>query len=210
MADIFISYARQDRNAARQLYGLISRAGFTVWVDENLLPGEHWQERIERELNASAAVLVLWSKHSIDSEYVRNEAVFAQKQGKLVPVSIDGTLPRLGHMQRQVVDLAAWDGDASHPGFIRLLSAINEVLKVSRDSTLSARERVLAASSRSEGGPSPPVSRTTRSFPSTTRLILIGILIAWLTAIVGFVVQYTRGELSRPGTQQRQGEGSVS
>ena len=43
---------------------------------------------------------------------------------KLVPVSLDGTLPPIGFRQYQSIALSGWKGDATAPGFAALLRGI--------------------------------------------------------------------------------------
>ena len=40
MADIFISYSKQDKALAEQLAGLLQEIGFSVWWDADLVPAE--------------------------------------------------------------------------------------------------------------------------------------------------------------------------
>jgi hypothetical protein len=193
MRDVFISYARQDEVRARQLRHVLDRCGWSVWWDQDLVPGQRWDDGIDRELRAAGVVLVLWSKSSIDSEFIRVEATLAREQGKLLPVTIDGTLPRIGFMQRQIEDLSSWDGvDPHHPGLRRVLSGIRNVLKISNDPNLSMRERVVVLNTPAARTTSPTSTAAKRQPLSVMRLIVIGILIAWLAAGVGWVVQYVR------------------
>ena len=59
--DIFISYSREDRPAARHFAKCFADEGFVVWWDATLQAGETFDEVIERELKAARAVVVLWS-----------------------------------------------------------------------------------------------------------------------------------------------------
>jgi len=59
----------------RRAYEQLKKAGFDPWLDENdLLPGQNWEEEIPRALKASAAVLVFLSKTSVSKRgYVQRE-----------------------------------------------------------------------------------------------------------------------------------------
>ena len=50
MADIFLSYAREDLAVARQFASAFERAGFTVWWDQSLAPGEAFDHVTEAAL----------------------------------------------------------------------------------------------------------------------------------------------------------------
>jgi TolB-like protein/Tfp pilus assembly protein PilF len=115
MADIFISYAREDRETVRKLAELLQAAGFTCWWDTQLTAGEKYRESTEIELNAASAVLVVWTKHSVGSHWVADEAAAAQEERKLAPISLDGVSPPLGFRQFQVIDFRGWKGGDGEP-----------------------------------------------------------------------------------------------
>jgi len=62
--DIFLSYARIDRAAARMFAEAFADEGFSVWWDAALHSGETFDEVIERNLREASAVVVLWSPRS--------------------------------------------------------------------------------------------------------------------------------------------------
>ena len=87
--DIFLSYARTDRDAARVFADCFIEEGFTVWWDASLHSGETFDEVIEQNLRDSRAVVVLWSPRSVASRWVRAEATQADRKNKLVPAIIE-------------------------------------------------------------------------------------------------------------------------
>ena len=120
MADVFISYARPDEAAARRVAKSLQAAGLEVWWDADLPAHRSYSEVIERNLDAAKAVVVLWSKDSAKSQWVRAEADVARNAGKLVQAQLDGTMPPLPFNQIQCADLKGWRGSASHPGWAKL------------------------------------------------------------------------------------------
>ena len=50
MADVFISYSKQSPEPTRKLAADLDARGVSVWYDTELLPGEHFQQRLEDEL----------------------------------------------------------------------------------------------------------------------------------------------------------------
>src|ERR1051326_2659376 len=97
MSDIFLSYANADRPRIIALVNALSKQGWTVWWDRTILPGKRWDQVIENELNATKCVIVVWSKHSVDSEWVHIEAEEAKHRGILVPVLLDDLkIPQIG------------------------------------------------------------------------------------------------------------------
>ena len=109
--DVFISYSREDRAAARHFAQSLSDEGLSVWWDAALHSGETFDEVIERELRAAKAVIVLWSPRSVSSRWVRAEATLADRQHKLVPVAIESCDRPIIFELTHTNDLADWTGD---------------------------------------------------------------------------------------------------
>lgn len=105
MADVFVSYASEDRDRIAWIVDAIEQAGCSVWWDRRIGLGASFDREIERELDAAACVVVIWSKHSIESEWVRNEAHEALERGVLLPVSIDDVKPPLAFRRTQTAQL---------------------------------------------------------------------------------------------------------
>lgn len=110
MASVFLSYDRDDAEKARLTASALEKAGHSVWWDLHVRGGAQFGKVIEEALKAAGAVVVLWSKHSIESAWVRDEAAAGRDTGRLVPVTIDGTQPPLGFRQFQTIDLSKWKG----------------------------------------------------------------------------------------------------
>ena len=124
MARIFLSYARDDVDAARQLAGCVSDAGHDVWWDRHLHGGSRFATEIEQALKDAEAVVVLWSANSLGSAWVQDEAAEGRDSGRLVPVSLASAKPPLGFRQFQTIDLGDWDGKGSPIALHELLEAI--------------------------------------------------------------------------------------
>jgi tetratricopeptide (TPR) repeat protein/TolB-like protein len=121
VADIFLSYKREDRARAEVFVAALRKSGRTVWWDEGLTPRQAWDATIEREIAAAASVIVLWSERSAASDWVRSEAHYAQNHSKLVPVLIEPCTIPLAFMLKQSIDLTRWHGSASDPAWRRLI-----------------------------------------------------------------------------------------
>jgi hypothetical protein len=96
MIDVFISYAREDRQQAAELAQLLEKHGYEVWWDWRLVGGTKYREIINGKLKEARKVIVLWSANSINSSFVIDEAQEAKDNGKLVPISIDASRPPMG------------------------------------------------------------------------------------------------------------------
>ncbi|MGH9666864.1 MAG: toll/interleukin-1 receptor domain-containing protein, partial [Bryobacteraceae bacterium] len=124
MTDIFISYAKEDRERARTLATALQAAGWSVWWDRNIQVGQAFDQVIEHALDSAKCVVVLWSKRSISSEWVKNEAASAAERGMLVPALIDDVKTPLEFRRKQTANLIDWEQDPSGPGFQALCDGI--------------------------------------------------------------------------------------
>lgn len=109
---VFLSYARADQDRAAKLAAALEAGGFDVWWDALIEGGAAFAKSIEAALEKCDAVIVVWSRASVASDWVLDEAARGRDLRKLVPVSIDGTEPPLGFRQYQSVDLSRWRGSA--------------------------------------------------------------------------------------------------
>jgi formylglycine-generating enzyme required for sulfatase activity len=139
MADIFLSYARQDKDRARLYAQALEAAGWTVFWDPRILPGSSWDEVIEEQLNACRCVVVLWSVTSVKSKWVKAEATEGDNRNILVPVALDTAQPPLQFRGRQSAQLQEWTGDTLHETFRHLLDGISR--HVPRPATVSQSRR---------------------------------------------------------------------
>jgi hypothetical protein len=100
-----------------------------VWWDRHIMPGKTWDEVIGVELDAAACVLVLWSKLSVQSRWVREEAERGAKREMLVPIFIEKVDPPFGFGRIEGADLSTWHGEPTDPEFVNLCDAARGLLK---------------------------------------------------------------------------------
>lgn len=122
MADIFISYRRQDVKVAERLANALRQLGFDVWWDLSLLSGDRYRKVIREVIDQCKAAIVLWSERSVESDFVMDEASHAKN--KLCPVRIDRVDLPFGFGQTHTDDLIDWDGELTHAGFQSLVRSI--------------------------------------------------------------------------------------
>lgn len=113
MADIFVSYASEDLGRVVPLVEALETEGFSVWWDRRIGMGSSFDREIERELTAASCILVLWSRASIDSDWVREEASEGLEREILVPARLEDCRLPLGFRRAQTADLSRWPNDPS-------------------------------------------------------------------------------------------------
>ena len=128
MADVFISYSSLDRPAAEVMAQAIEARGASVWWDRKIDAGASFDRIIERELESARCVIVLWSGHSVESDWVRSEAAAAAERGVLMPVSIEAVRLPLEFRRKQTLDLSGWDRTSADPTLAKVLDPLAERL----------------------------------------------------------------------------------
>ena len=128
MNDIFISYDSEDRAIAHKFADALESRGWSIWWDREIPLGKAFDQVIEEELNAARCVIVLWSKQSVRSRWVKTEAAAAADRECLLPVLIDDVAIPFEFKRIQTAMLMNWAGDAADPEFKRLVQAIEHLL----------------------------------------------------------------------------------
>lgn len=84
---VFLLHAKEDRSVAKSIGEKLWHDGFLTWFDENdLLPGDKWEDLIETAIEESDFILVFLSERSIvKTGYVQHEMRYALEQQKLRP-----------------------------------------------------------------------------------------------------------------------------
>lgn len=128
MSDVFISYAREDRNKAELLAHVFEQQKWTVWWDKVIPPGGKYADVIGAELASAKAVIVLWSGTSVASDWVKDEAQEGINRKILVPALISKVSPPYGFRQVQTADLSEWEGSPSDPELQSLLRGVGGLI----------------------------------------------------------------------------------
>ena len=127
MSTVFLSYAAADRARVEPLVKALEAHGFDVWWDRDISLGESYHRVIQQALERAVCAVVVWSHHSIGSEWVTNEASEARKRGILVPALLDDVEPPLEFRHLQSATLFAWQGAMDDSSLQQLISAVRRV-----------------------------------------------------------------------------------
>ncbi len=125
MADIFISYAREDKVRAQVIVEILTDDGYSVFWDDHLRTGQSFRRRIERELRDSYCVIVLWSAAALESDWVEAEALVAFKADSLFSVMLEAVELPLPFGTRQAHSLVGWRGSSRNDALLELLADVD-------------------------------------------------------------------------------------
>ncbi len=128
MADIFISYSRNDRDRCTAIRDHLEALKVSVWFDAGIGAGSSFDREIEREIEAAKALLVLWTEESVESDWVRNEARTGKERSGLIAVQLrECQLPlEFRSVQAEVLEEGAEGTD--NLVWLNILTRIGELL----------------------------------------------------------------------------------
>jgi TIR domain len=86
MADVFISYSKSEPQITKDLAKELELRGISVWWDTELVAGEMFHKTILEKLQQAKAVVVIWTRSSVESQWVLSEASRALKLQKLIQI----------------------------------------------------------------------------------------------------------------------------
>ncbi len=97
---IFISYSRDDQKQALSLLAVLRHEGYTVWIDQEAIPGASiWSDEIVQNIKSCDIFIALLSHSSVSSPNVGKEIGLAAEFNKtILPVEI-GTVVLPGRLE---------------------------------------------------------------------------------------------------------------
>ena len=130
--DVFISYARENEQPAHAVREFLEDEGWTVWLDKQIRVGEEFSAEIEKALDIAGAVVVLWTRESVASDWVLKEARYALHQKKLFGLKLDKT-PIPGEFTRiEAALLEDWKQNLDHPEWVNFQRSLASKASPSR------------------------------------------------------------------------------
>ena len=125
---IFLSYSRTNSELASRTRRYLKLFGIQCWWDEGIEIGGAWSDDIEKHLEASSAVLTLWTEASVVSRAVVEEARIGQSQNKLVHARLDDVRLPYGFGETQYANMVDWDGTFDTAESLKLAKALRRHL----------------------------------------------------------------------------------
>ena len=155
MADVFISYAREDQTLARGLHKALGLEGNAVWMDDRLQPGEEWRETLFKQVRSSLCLIGLWTPHSVDTRgffrssgktgWVELEHEWAGAD-KVIGVTAGGGKAPGVYRTLHTGCLDNWVPGQWHPEFQKLIDRVQSLKGIDalrqRNETLEAQLRI--------------------------------------------------------------------
>lgn len=167
MIDVFLSYCSANRPTAAAIARYLEERGWSIWWDRKIAPGTRYDREIENALDAARCVVVLWTKESINSEWVRDEAMEAHSRRALIPVQLEDIKPPLAFRRTQTIRLFNWTDDHSDDRLPALHEAIQTLLGSRTPSPPPAVPALVPASvpKSKASAKSPPAPARSRARP---------------------------------------------
>ncbi|HEY0079517.1 MAG TPA: toll/interleukin-1 receptor domain-containing protein [Pyrinomonadaceae bacterium] len=127
---VFVSHSSADEDTVKSITHILKNANLPVWSDQEIKPGEKWQETLEKALSEARVYLIFITPHSLKSPWANFEMGVAVSRAvsegvKIIPVLLGGVsgkdLPPA---------IRTWQGiDASEMGTAELASVIESRLE---------------------------------------------------------------------------------
>lgn len=96
MLKVFLNHASEDRALVMPYFDKIKALGYDPWIDRELLPGQDWNEEIQRAFHSSDVVLFFMSPRSVKKRgYVQKEIYDALERLKFLAPGDIGAIPLL-------------------------------------------------------------------------------------------------------------------
>lgn len=96
--DIFVSYARENADAANAIVDLLQDMGISCWIDNQTIAhqhGEEWADEIVSAIAASRLMIVVFSQHANASKYVKSEVHKAfDSDVPIIPFRVEDVAPQ--------------------------------------------------------------------------------------------------------------------
>jgi TIR domain len=184
MADIFLSYAREDEARIEPLVAAFQAQGWSVFWDRHIPAGQSWRSHIGQALQNAKCVVVVWTYHSVASRWVMEEAEEGQQRGNLVPVLLDTVELPIGFRGVQAGDLRDWQPDRPSPQFAQLVRDIGAMLERTPQTPEANSPAYTAAATHGKRSRESPARPAKSRFGLLNRLAMAAIL--FVVAGIGY------------------------
>lgn len=135
----------------------LAERDYSVFWDRTIPLAESYDKVIEVELSIADVVIVLWSRTSVESDWVKAEAEEAASRHRLIPIMLEEAQLPLRFRHLQAADLSKWDYKATTGEIASLLSAIQRMLGVKATPLAPDSDATRSAGRLDGGSPKAPL-----------------------------------------------------
>jgi TIR domain len=128
MVDVFVSYSHEDRDRCQRFVDDLLRLKVGVWFDERLGPGQGITDQVEEALDRAKAVVVLWTKSSVKSEWVKAEANRGKSRNILVTIRLEECSVPFYFDNHLYLDLFPANSDQLEKTWLSVLERIGKII----------------------------------------------------------------------------------
>ena len=128
MTDIFLSYAREDLERIQPIVDALKEQGWAVFWDRRIPAGQTWRSYIGKALEDACCLIVVWSKDSVNSSWVIEEADEGKRRGILVPLLLDIVEQPRGFREIQAANLTDWQPGIPSIQFKHFIEDVHAIL----------------------------------------------------------------------------------
>ena len=201
MADIFISYSSEDKTYVKGIAEMLEKQGWSVWWDREIPIGQRFDNVIEEELTKAYCVIVIWTRRSVASEWVKNEANEASQLGKLVPILLEDVPIPLAFKRTEAALLSTWKGEPDHPELPLLFSAISQTINRNKEKKEPAAKPLVSGEKQTHSTWKFDTLFSKQSPASGYVMIaIVGFIVSLLT--VYYYLRYIQGNVSNEVDQR--------
>ncbi|MEM8696515.1 MAG: toll/interleukin-1 receptor domain-containing protein [Pseudomonadota bacterium] len=143
MTDIFLSYARKNRDRVAAIADGLSDGGYDLWWDTALKAGDNYALKIEQALDATKSVVVCWSQQAKESLWVRAEATEALDNDKLIQLKLDESRMPLPFNILNMIAFDGWNGERTAPEWTALEGEVDQMTGRTEDGRVQTEDSML-------------------------------------------------------------------
>lgn len=126
MADVYIIYAKENRDTAVKVRDLLS-SSWSVWLDD-LIVGD-FNSVIKENIQSTKCVIALYSSFASKPAVTGELSLAGKYDKKVIPLILDDSDPPYPYGHFSSVDFRAWQGDVDAEAVKMLQVKIGEVVK---------------------------------------------------------------------------------
>ena len=131
LAEVFVSYSRDDESRVFDLAAQLRAAGVSLWIDQGGLDGAtQWSEQIVNALESAKVLLLMVTESAVRSDNVAKEVVLvSERKGHILPVYLEPTVipPTLKYQLAGIQHISYFKGDDPGANLQAILRSLERI-----------------------------------------------------------------------------------